>query len=390
MGPTCEALAARLGVGERQLRRLFRQHLGASPIAVAQTRRVLLAKHLIHETRPADVGGRARGGLRQHPPVQRDLPAAVRPAAEHAAARERRRRRPGPRGRSSILLPLSAALRLAGHARASSRARAIPGVETVSERRLRAHDRDRRRARHASRCGPRRRNALRAAIQFPQLSALPTIVARLRRVFDLIADPEVIGAQLSEDPALAPLVAARPGLRVPGAWDGFELAVRALLGQQITVTAARGLAGRLVATYGEPLAGGGEGLTPRLPRRRAAGRRRPVDPRPARARAAALGSLARAVVADPQIFGPRRDPRGSDRAAARAPRHRRVDRAVHRDAGDARARRVPRRRHRPDARDGRSEGPPADAGRAARARRALAALARVRRATPVGVRGDEL
>ncbi len=209
-------------------------------------------------------------------------------------------------------------------------------------------------------------------------------------MFDLIADPEVIGAHLSEDPRLAPLVAARPGLRVAGAWDGFELAVRALLGQQITVAGAATLAGRLVAAYGKPLAGGGEGLSHVFP-----GAERLADADLSslgltRARAAALGSLARAVVADPQIFGAAAEPRGGGREAARAPGHRRVDRAVHRDARDARARRVPRRRSRPDARDGRSEGAPADARRAARARRALAALARVRRAAPVGVPGDEL
>jgi len=87
----------------------------------------------------------------------------------------------------------------------------------------------------------------------------------IRRVFDLAADPAAIGAHLARDPTLAPLVTVRPGLRVPGAWDGFELAIRAILGQQITVTAARALAGKLVQAYGEPLAhdlgGAAEGLT---------------------------------------------------------------------------------------------------------------------------------
>jgi AraC family transcriptional regulator of adaptative response / DNA-3-methyladenine glycosylase II len=80
---------------------------------------------------------------------------------------------------------------------------------------------------------------------------LPAIIARVRRVFDLVADPLAIGAHLSRDPTLAPLVAARPGLRVPGAWDGFELAVRAILGQQITVPAAAKLADKLVLSFGE-------------------------------------------------------------------------------------------------------------------------------------------
>ena len=90
-------------------------------------------------------------------------------------------------------------------------------------------------------------NALRATVRFPKLSALPAIIARLRRVFDLGADPLAIAAHLAKDPTLAPLVKARPGLRVPGAWDGFELAIRAVLGQQITVVAAARLAGRMVA-----------------------------------------------------------------------------------------------------------------------------------------------
>ena len=86
-----DALAERLGVGERQLRRLFQQHLGASPIAVAQTRRVLFAKQLIHDTRLADGRDRARGGLRQRAPLQRDVPAALPAAAERAAPQARGR-----------------------------------------------------------------------------------------------------------------------------------------------------------------------------------------------------------------------------------------------------------------------------------------------------------
>lgn len=75
-------------------------------------------------------------------------------------------------------------------------------------------------------------------------------VAAARRFLDLDADPAVIGTVLEADPALAPLVAARPGVRVPGAWDGFEIAVRAVIGQQVTVAAARTLLGRLVARCG--------------------------------------------------------------------------------------------------------------------------------------------
>jgi AraC family transcriptional regulator of adaptative response / DNA-3-methyladenine glycosylase II len=151
---------------------------------------------------------------------------------------------------------------------------------------------------------------LAVAIRFPRLAALPTIIARVRRVFDLAADPLAIGEHLGRDEALAPLVAARPGLRVPGAWDGFELAVRAILGQQITVGAATALAGALVRDFGEPLpenlAGAVPGLTHLSP---AAARGAAADLSALgmpRARIAALSSLTGAVAADPTIFGPRR------------------------------------------------------------------------------------
>jgi AraC family transcriptional regulator of adaptative response / DNA-3-methyladenine glycosylase II len=86
------------------------------------------------------------------------------------------------------------------------------------------------------------------------------IIARLRRIFDLAADPQVIEAALSQDPRLSPLIAARPGLRVPGAWDGFELGVRAIAGQQITVAAATRLVGRIARDHGSVRDGGSPGL----------------------------------------------------------------------------------------------------------------------------------
>jgi AraC family transcriptional regulator, regulatory protein of adaptative response / DNA-3-methyladenine glycosylase II len=298
------ALGERLGVGERQLRRLFQRHLGASPVAVAQTRRVLLAKHLIHETRLplAEVALAAGfGSVRRFNETFQRLfgrpPGTLRRGTDAAS---------GPSGEVTIRLPYRPPYDWAAML-AFLRARAIPGVEVVTgdgyARTIEIGG-----AHGAVAVRPTQGHALRATIQFPQLSALPVIVARLRRVFDLAADPEVIGAHLAEDPALAPLVAARPGLRVAGAWDGFELGVRALLGQQITVTAAVGYAGRLVAAYGKPLAGAtvADGLTHVFPD---AGRLAEADLSTlglTRARAAALGALARAVVADPQLFGPRR------------------------------------------------------------------------------------
>jgi len=156
---------------------------------------------------------------------------------------------------------------------------------------------------------PSARDALRATISMPKLTALPAIVARIRRVFDLAADPQLIGAHLSEDPVMAALVRARPGLRVPGAWDGFELAVRAVLGQQITVRAAIQLASRLVARYGDPLTTRSErhpGITHVFPRPEIMAAADLSTLGMPQARAKSLSSLAAAVAADPQIFSAKR------------------------------------------------------------------------------------
>ncbi len=91
------------------------------------------------------------------------------------------------------------------------------------------------------------------------------MVERVHRMFDLDSDPRVINEVLRHDPLLAPLVRARPGARVPGAWDGFELAVRALLGQQVTVAGATTLAGRLCDAFGEPGPFSGTGLSRLFP-----------------------------------------------------------------------------------------------------------------------------
>jgi len=300
-------LAARLGVGGRQLRRLFQQHLGASPVAVAQTRRVLLAKQLIHDTNltMTEVAlASGFGSVRRFNETFRSLfqrpPASLRRsrAVETANA-----------GAVTIRLPYRPPYDW-DVLRTFLAARAIPGVEAVSA------------ATYArtialeGRSGtlvvePGDRNTLRATVRFSGLDVLPRIIGRVRRVFDLAADPALIGAHLAEDPVLAPLVAARPGLRAPGAWDGFELAVRAILGQQISVTAATNLAGRLVAEYGEPIDDPGAhalGLTRIFPSpaRIAAADVAGLGLMPG-ARAAALSSLGAAVTSDPALLDPYRD-----------------------------------------------------------------------------------
>jgi len=99
----------------------------------------------------------------------------------------------------------------------------------------------------------RRGRSLFLSQEFPAWASAEDLSSRVSRLFDLSANPRAISRVLSRDPLLAPLVAHRPGLRVPGAWDPFEVAVRAVLGQQISVAGARTLAGRLVALCGRPL-----------------------------------------------------------------------------------------------------------------------------------------
>ena len=202
-------LAARLGIGERQLRRLFRQHLGASPISIAQTRRILLAKQLIQDTRlpMTEVAAAAGfGSIRRFNEIFQQLyrrpPTALRrrgltdqSVCETGAVSVKLGYRP-PYDWDAILSFL--------------RARAIPGIEAVSGSRyvrtIAIGDQH-----GVLVVEPAERNCLRATVRFPALRHLPAIIARVRRVFDLAADPVAIGAHLSQDPWLAPLVAARPG-----------------------------------------------------------------------------------------------------------------------------------------------------------------------------------
>jgi len=253
-----DALAARLGVGERQLRRLFQKHLGASPIMVAQTRRVHLAKQLIHDTSMTMVDvalASGFGSVRRFNDTFRTL--YKRPPSE---LRRKSVRDPEITITLSYAPPYDWAAMMEFFG-----ARAIDGVEVVTaERYLRAIEIDG--VQGAVSVAPvAGKNALAATIAFPNVKALPTIVSRLRRMFDVGADVRAITAHLKKDARLAHAIKARPGLRVPGAWDPFELAMRAVLGQQITVGAARKLAGKLTALCGTPLSLAVPGLTHTFP-----------------------------------------------------------------------------------------------------------------------------
>jgi AraC family transcriptional regulator of adaptative response / DNA-3-methyladenine glycosylase II len=304
-GARVETLAERLGLGERQLRRLFLQHLGASPISVAQTRRVLFAKQLIHETRmPMTEIALAAGfgSVRRFNEIFRDLfhrpPSTLRRKSSANAE--------GAETGVTLLLryrPPYDWESMLGYLQA----RAIPGVEIVEgERYHRTVQIDRFVGSVEVGHLPQSRS-LSVTIRFPHVSSLPAIVMRVRRVFDVSADIETIDAHLSRDPLLAPLVARRPGLRAPGGWDGFELAVRAILGQQISVAAARRLAGELVALHGEPLSRGAvshPSLSHVFPAAERLAAAQSIDLRMPRARRASLKALAQAAAREPNLFHP--------------------------------------------------------------------------------------
>jgi AraC family transcriptional regulator, regulatory protein of adaptative response / DNA-3-methyladenine glycosylase II len=300
-GASAETLANRLGVGERQLRRLFRQHLGASPIVVAQTRRVLFAKQLLHETRlPMTEVALAAGfsSLRRFNETFHDLfhrpPTSLRrkSSATHEAGVTLHLRYRPPYDWDSLLNHF--------------RARAIPGVEVVENSTYtRTVEIDGHIGTVEVAHQPERQS-LRVTINFPHVQSLPAIVARVRRLFDLGADIETIDAHLSRDPLLAPLIAQRPGLRAPGGWDGFELAVRAILGQQITVVAARRLAGQLVELQGTPVPKDyvRPGLTRTFPTAACLAKAKSLGLGMPAARHSSLKALAEAAAADPNLFRP--------------------------------------------------------------------------------------
>ncbi|WP_253431117.1 DNA-3-methyladenine glycosylase family protein [Pseudomonas migulae] len=150
-------------------------------------------------------------------------------------------------------------------------------------------------------------DALQVTLDFPDPTAVPEIVARLRRMFDLEADLPTIHRQLKTDPLMARLITERPGLRVPGAWDGLELAIRAVLGQQITVSAAIRLAGKLVAQYGQPLASVLPGVTSVFPEATVLAEADLATLGMPKSRGRTLSGVAQALLDDPLLFEPGRE-----------------------------------------------------------------------------------
>ncbi len=294
-----EALSERLGLGSRHLRRLFAEHVGASPASLQRTHRVHFARRLLDETSLpiADVAFAA--GFESVRRFNDAMRATFRrtPTELRRASREKERAPETgmPERTLTLRLPVRAPFD-APSLFSFLEERALPGVESIRGHAYSRTIESRGKAGILTVSHELGQDFLHLSLNFSPGPNLLDLVRRAGRIFDVDADPLAIGDVLSRDPLLAPLVAARPGLRVPGAWDPFEIAVRAILGQQVSVRGARTLAGRLVATFGRALPrGDADGLTHLFPPPAvlaAADLSRIGVPR---ARANAIRALARAV-----------------------------------------------------------------------------------------------
>ncbi|WP_221521489.1 AlkA N-terminal domain-containing protein [Kitasatospora kifunensis] len=272
-------LADRLGYSARQVQRQLTAELGAGPIALARAQRAQAARLLLQTTRlPVTEVAFAAGfaSVRQFNDTVREVydrtPSGLRAEARGAGATADAD--PAVGGALSLRLAYRGPIDTE-HLMDFLALRAVPGVEEViaGPRGVRTYRRTLRLphgqavAEVDSLGSPVRadRGWLDCRLRLADLRDLTTAVHRMRALFDLDADPQAVAEQLGADPVLGPLVARRPGLRSPGHVDPHELAVRAVLGQQITVAAARTLAGRLATRYGTPLRERSGGLTVLFP-----------------------------------------------------------------------------------------------------------------------------
>ena len=247
-----EGIAERLGVSSRHLRRLFIQHLGASPSAVAKTSRLHFAKKLIDETSLSmtDVAFASGFGC------VRRFNAVIRKTYNRTPTQIRRLQKKTSQQEGHYLFHLR--FRPPYHWKgmlAFLAAHATPGVEAVD---LRGY----RRSISLNGCQgyfevslDEERDAVAARVQIPDPRTLYLIVERIRGMFDLNADWAAIAQCLGTDPELTSRIGAEPGLRVPGCWNGFELTTRTILGQQISVKDANALAGKIAKSFGQRISG---------------------------------------------------------------------------------------------------------------------------------------
>jgi AraC family transcriptional regulator of adaptative response / DNA-3-methyladenine glycosylase II len=278
-----ESLADRLEIGERQLRRLFGRHIGAAPITVAQTRRVLLAKQLIHQTDLSMIEIALASGFGS---VRRFNETFQRMYHRPPSELRRRATAGSPAAEITIFLPYRPPYDWATMI-SFLKTRAIAGLEVVT---LDSYSRvvefeDVVGSIHVTHAPAQ--SSLQVTVRFPRLNVLPAVISRIRRQFDLGAEPIAISSALASDPILAPLVKARPGLRVP----------------------ATRLATRIVSTLGTQLTEPSDppGLTHVFPRPDRFTPKALVGLGMPKTRTMCLAGIADAMVADSHLFDPRRD-----------------------------------------------------------------------------------
>lgn len=243
-------LAGKLGYSERQVHRTLTEEVGAGPLRLARSQRAHTARTLLETTAmPVTEIAFAAGftSIRQFNDTVREIYAAS-PSELRATSRRHERSRVA--GAIDLRLAYRAPAHLAGVLTFLAQ-RAIPGVEEVDG------DTYRRSISLPHGVGVAeltpRDGWVQARLRLADPRDLTAAVARCRRIFDLDADPQAADAVLAADPALAELVGSAPGRRLPGSVDADELAVRGVLGQQVSVAAARTIAARLTTTYGKPL-----------------------------------------------------------------------------------------------------------------------------------------
>ena len=246
-----DELAVRLGIGARHLHRLFLRHVGAPPVAMAQTRRLHFAKRLIDETQLPITQIAFAAGFKSIRRFNSAFQQTFR-----RAPRDLRRRHVAHLAREQDEVVLRLAFRPPydwTQVRDFLARRSIPGIELLNERGY-ARTVSTGKGHAVITVRPvEGEDALELRVRGAVLGALLQISSTARRTFDVGSDPALIAAAFQSDPLLAPLVQRHPGLRIPGAWDPFECAVRAVLGQQVSVACGRMLAARLVARAGRPI-----------------------------------------------------------------------------------------------------------------------------------------
>jgi AraC family transcriptional regulator of adaptative response / DNA-3-methyladenine glycosylase II len=282
-------LAANLGYSERQLNRQMVDVVGAGPLAIARARRAQTARTLLEGTTLPIIDVAAAAGFSS----VRQFNATVREVfADTPSGLRRRGNRPGPTPDGAICLRLAAREPVGGRGAIDFLGdRAVAGVEEVT-----ADGAYRRSLRLPHAAGvvelAARADHVGAKLWLEDLRDLATAVQRCRRMLDLDSDPQAVLEALGPDPLVGPLVRADPGGRVPGHVDGAELAVRAVLGQQVSVAAASTYAARLVQAHGEPLRRAIGGVTHLFPAPAELASAQPAMPR---SRAGCLRALATAL-----------------------------------------------------------------------------------------------